>query len=96
MDRGYDDNKIFLKLLNENQDFVIRIRKNRKLYYQNRWFSATELCARRKGKVKMRLRYRGEEHEAYLSHVKVRLTAAKREVFLVLVYEITENPIRQQ
>ena len=85
--------KIFLKLLNENQDFVIRIRKNRKLYYQNRWFSATELCARRKGKVKMRLRYRGEEHEAYLSHVKVQLTAAKREVFLVLVYGITENPM---
>ena len=93
MDRGYDDNKIFLKLLNEDQDFVIRIRKNRKLYYQNRWFSAAELCARRKGKVKMRLRYRGEEHDAYLSHVKVRLTAAKREVFLVLVYGITENPM---
>ena len=93
MDRGYDDNKIFLKLLNEKQDFVIRIRKNRKLYYQNRWFSAAELCARRKGKVKMRLRYRGEEHDAYLSHVKVRLTAAKREVFLVLVYGITENPM---
>ena len=93
MDRGYDDNKIFLKLLNKNQDFVIRIRKNRKQYYQNRWFSATELCARRKGKVKMRLRYRGEEHDAYLSHVKVRLTAAEREVFLVLVYGITENPM---
>ena len=41
----------------------------------------------------MRLRYRGEEHDAYLSHVKVRLTAAKREVFLVLVYGITENPM---
>ena len=41
----------------------------------------------------MRLRYRGEEHEAYLSHVKVQLTAAKREVFLVLVYGITENPM---
>ena len=67
MDRGYDDNKVFLKLLNKNQNFVIRIRKNRKLYYQNRWFSATELCARRKGKVKMRLRYRGEEHEVSIA-----------------------------
>lgn len=93
MDRGYDDNKIFLKLLDENQDFVIRIRKNRKLYYQNRWFTASELCSRRKGKVKMRLRYRGMEHDAYLSHIKVRLTASKREVFLVLVYGITENPM---
>ena len=93
MDRGYDDNKLFLKLLDEGQDFVIRIRKNRKLYYQNRWFLAPELCARRKGKVKMKLYYRGKEHDAYLSHVKVKLTASKRDVNLVLVYGITENPM---
>ena len=93
MDRGYDDNKLFLKLLDAEQDFVIRIRKNGKLYYQNRWFLAPELCARRKGKVKMKLYYRGQEHDAYLSHVKVKLTASKREVNLVLVYGITENPM---
>lgn len=93
MDRGYDDNKIFLKLLDEQQDFVIRIRKNRKLYYQNRWFPASELCARRKGKLKMRVRYKGQEHEAFLSHVKVRLTASKREVNLVLVYGISDTPM---
>ena len=93
MDRGYDDNKLFLKLLNAKQDFVIRIRKNRKLYYQNRWFTAPELCARRKGKVKMKLRYRGKDHDAYLSHVKVKLTASKRDVNLVLVYGITEHPM---
>jgi len=93
MDRGYDDNKIFLKLLDDGQDFVIRIRKNRKLFYQNRWFSATELCARRKGKVKMKLHYRGKDHDAYLSHIKVQLTASKREVNLVLVYGITESPM---
>lgn len=93
MDRGYDDNKLFLKLLNAKQDFVIRIRKNRKLYYQNRWFTAPELCARRKGKVKMKLRYRGRDHDAYLSHVKVKLTASKRDVNLVFVYGITEHPM---
>ena len=93
MDRGYDDNKFFLKLLNEQQDFVIRIRKNRKLYYQNRWFSASELCARRKGKIKMCVRYKGTDHEAWLSHIKVRLTASKREVNLVLVYGISDTPM---
>ena len=93
MDRGYDDNKLFLKLLDAGQDFVIRIRKSRKLYYQNRWFLAPELCARRKGKLKMKLCYRGKEHDAYLSHVKVKLTASKRDVNLVLVYGITENPM---
>ena len=93
MDRGYDDNKIFLKLLDEGQDFVIRIKKNRKLFYQNRWFSASELCARRKGKIKMNVRYHGIDHEAYLSHVKVKLTASKREVNLVLVYGISDSPM---
>ena len=93
MDRGYDDNKIFLKLLDEEQDFVIRIRKNRKLFYQNKWFSASELCARRKGKLKMIVRYKGKDHEAYLSHIKVRLTASKRDVNLILVYGITESPM---
>lgn len=93
MDRGYDDNKIFLKLLDEQQNFVIRIRKNRKLYYQNRWFPASELCARRKGKIKMCVRYEGADHEVWLSHVKVRLTASKREVNLVLVYGISDTPM---
>ena len=93
MDRGYDDNKIYNKLMDAKQDFVIRIRKNRKLFYENRWFTASELCARRKGKIKMTLRYKGKDHDAYLSHVKVRLTASKREVYLVLVYGITEHPM---
>lgn len=93
MDRGYDDNKIFLKLLDDEQNFVIRIRKNRKLFYQNRWFPASELSARRKGKIKMNVRYHGIDHEAYLSHVKVKLTASKREVNLVLVYGISDNPM---
>lgn len=93
MDRGYDDNKIFLKLMDEQQDFVIRIRKSRKLYYQNRWFPASELCARRKGKIKMCVRYNSEDHETWLSHVKVRLTASKREVNLVLVYGISDTPM---
>lgn len=93
MDRGYDDNKIFLKLLDKHQDFVIRIRKSRKFYYKNRWFPASELCARRKGKIKMCVRYKGADHEAWLSHVKVRLTASKREVNLVLVYGISDSPM---
>ena len=93
MDRGYDDNKIFLKLLDEKQNFVIRIRKSRKLYYQNRWFPTSELCARRKGKIKMCVRYKGADHEAWLSHVKVRLTASKREVNLVLVYGLSDSPM---
>lgn len=31
MDRGYDDNKMFLKLVSMNQDYVIRLTVKRKL-----------------------------------------------------------------
>lgn len=93
MDRGYDDNKMFRKLWELGQDFVIRLTQKRKLYFHGKWVPATKLCAERKGKVKMNLFYKGKDHEAYISHVKVQLTAAKRNVYLVLVYGITEHPM---
>ena len=40
MDRGYDDNKIFLKLDELDQNYVIRLKKNRKLFYHNKWILA--------------------------------------------------------
>lgn len=93
MDRGYDDNKMFLKLDELGQDYVIRLKSNRKLLYHNKWTMATELRNRRKGKVKTNVIYRGKEHEAYLSHVKVQITASRKDIYLVLVYGITEHPM---
>ena len=93
MDRGYDDNKMFLKLDELRQDYVIRLKSNRKLLYHNKWTMATELRNRRKGKIKTNVIYRGKEHEAYLSHVKVQITASRKDICLVLVYGITEHPM---
>lgn len=93
MDRGYDDNKMFLKLDELKQDYVIRLTARRKLLFHNRWVSATELCNRRKGKVKMPLYYKGREQDAYLSHVKVQITASRKDIYLVLVYGVTEHPM---
>lgn len=93
MDRGYDDNKIFNKLFCSDQSFVIRLTSKRKALYHNKWIPVTELRNRRKGKIKLKLFYRGQEHDAYLSHVKVQITAARRPVNLVLVYGITEHPM---
>ena len=86
MDRGYDDNKMFLKLDSMRQDYVIRLTAKRKLLYHNKWVFATELRNRRKGKVKLPLFYKGKMHEAYLSHVKVQITASRKDIYLVLVY----------
>lgn len=54
---------------------------------------ATQLRNRRKGKIKTSLFYKGKEHEACLSHVKVQITASKKDIYLVLVYGIAEHPI---
>lgn len=93
MDRGYDDNKMFLKLDDLEQDYVIRLTSKRKLLYHNKWTPATELRDRRKGKIKTSVFYRGKEHEAYLSHVRVQITASRKDIYLVLVYGITEHPM---
>lgn len=93
MDRGYDDNKMFLKLDSMGQDYVIRLTAKRKLLYHNKWVFATELRNRRKGKVKLPLFYKGKMHEAYLSHVKIQITASRKDIYLVLVYGITEHPM---
>ena len=93
MDRGYDDNKMFLKLDSMGQDYVIRLTAKRKLLYHNKWVFATELRNRRKGKVKLPPFYKGKMHEAYLSHVKVQITASRKDIYLVLVYDITEHPM---
>ena len=53
MDRGYDDNKMFLKLDKLGQEYVIRLTSKRKLLYHNKWTPATELRDRRKGKIKL-------------------------------------------
>lgn len=93
LDRGYDDNKIFQLLDELQQDYVIRLTAKRKLFYHNKWVKATELRNRRKGKIKTPVIYKGQTHNAYLSHIKVQITASKKDIYLVLVYGITEHPM---
>lgn len=69
------------------------LKSNRKLLYHNRWTMATQLRDRRKGRIKMKLFYKGKEHKAYLSHVKVQITVSRKNICLVLVYGTTEHPI---
>lgn len=46
--KGYDNNKMFLRLDSMKQDYVIRLTAKRKLLYHNKWVFATELRNRRK------------------------------------------------
>ena len=72
---------------------MIRLTAKRNGLYHNKWVFATELRNRRKGKVKLPLFYKGKMHDAYLSHVKVQITASRKDIYLVLVYGITEHPM---
>lgn len=93
MDRGYDDNKMFLKLDSMEQDYIIRLTAKRKLLFHNKWIPATRLRNQRKGKIKASFFYNGKNHAAYLSHVKVQITASKKDICLVLVYGLSEHPM---
>ena len=84
---------MFLKLDSMGQDYVIRLTAKRRLLYHNKWVYATELRNRRKGKIKLPLFYKGKPQEAYLSHVKVQITASRKDIYLILVYGITEHPM---
>ena len=84
---------MFLKLDELKQDYVIRLKSNRKLWFHGKWVPATQLRNQRKGKIKTTLTYKGKTHDAYLSHVKVQITASRKDVYLVLVYGITEHPM---
>lgn len=57
-------------------------------------YHVTELCNRRKGKIKLPLFYKVKMRNAYLSHVKVQITVSRKDIYLVLVYGITEHPMR--
>ena len=93
MDSGYDDNKMFLKLDDLKQYYVIRLTAKRNIYFHGKWLPATQLRDQRKGKIKTPLVYKGKSHDAYLSHVKVQITASKKDIYLVLIYGITEHPM---
>ena len=60
MDRGYDDNKMFLKLDDLKQDYVIRLTAKCKLFFHGKWVPATQLRNQRKGKIKTVLCYKGK------------------------------------
>jgi hypothetical protein len=59
----------------------------------HKWVPATQRRNHRKGKIKTPLLFHGKRCDAYLSHVKVQITASKKDIYLVLVYGITEHPM---
>lgn len=92
-DRGYDSNEIFKHYLKQKQYFVIRLKENRKIYRNHKWYKITTLRDSFKGKIKMKLMFQGEEKECSVSVVKAQITAEKKWINLVFVYGLSETPM---
>lgn len=92
-DRGYDSNEIFRHYYKRNQYFVIRLKENRKVYRNHKWYKITALRDAYKGKVKMDIFFQGEQKECKISTFKVKITAEKKWVNLLIVYGLGEKPM---
>ena len=92
-DRGYDDNKVYNYYFNKHQFFVTRLKENRKVYFKHKWYPITTLRDSRKGKVKIKVMFQGEEKECFVSVLRVQITAKKKWLNLVLVYGLGEIPM---
>lgn len=92
-DRGYDNNLIFNHYFEKKKYFVIRLKENRKVYCNHKWYKITTIRDSHKGKIKMKLLFQGEEKECSVSVIKVQITAKKKWINLVLVYGLGETPM---
>lgn len=59
MGRGCDNIEVMKKVLKQEDNFIIRLKRNRNLLYQNKMLSVHNLAIRRKGKVNFRSEIKG-------------------------------------
>lgn len=91
-DRGYDDNKIFKYMSNNDYYFVLRLDDERTLLFKGKKRSVGEVAKTRKGKIIYKALFgNNEEYELVLSYTKAVLPANKEEYTLVIVYGLSES-----
>jgi hypothetical protein len=99
-DRGFDRNAVFEKMFEQNQHFIIRIKKNRHVCYvsdgEEKTACVPELAEKYKGKYAFQFKKTGrrEKIECKVSCVPVSLPAYKdKGLTLVIVYGFGEEPM---
>lgn len=94
MDRGYDNIEVMKKVLKQENNFIIRLKKNRNLLYQNKKFSVHDLAIRRKGKINFRSEIKGTTYDLKVSHLTVEIPSLKGKKFtMVIVYGYGKEPM---
>ena len=92
-DRGYDSNAIFNYYYHKKQYFIIRLKENRKIYRNHKWYPITAFRDALKGKINIKLLFQGEEKECKVSIIKSQITANKKWINLIFVYGLSETPM---
>ena len=92
-DRGYDSNDLFNYYLKNKQHYIIRLTKKRNVYINGKKHNVGDIAKRKKGKVKINLQFQNEMKECYATCIKVKITANKSNINLVLLYGLGEEPL---
>jgi len=94
MDREYDNVMIMKKILGQGDHFIIRLKKNRHLHYQNKKLSVRELALRRKGKINFQTEIKGNTYHLKVSHIAVEIPSLKgKKMTMVVVYGYGKDPM---
>jgi len=94
MDRDYDNVEMMKRILGQGDNFVIRLKKNRHLIYQNKKLSVRDLALRRKGKINFRTEIKGTVYDLKVSHITVEIPSLKgQKLTMVVVYGYGKDPM---
>lgn len=94
MDRGYDNIAIMKKVLQQKNNFIIRMKKTRNVLYQNKKYNIYDLALRRKGKINFQSEIKGSVYDLKVSHLTVEIPSLKGKKFtMVIVYGYGKEPM---
>ena len=94
MDRDYDNVGVMKEIVGQKNDFIIRLKKNRHLLYQNKKLSVRDLALRRKGKINFRSEIKGNVYDLKVSHITVELPSFKEQkMTMLVVYGYGKDPM---
>lgn len=93
MDRGYDNNNVFRLLEKLQQNYVIRLKLNRKIRIIGTKYSTDELCSKYTGKYVTKVIYHGRVRKAKLSVVHGCLSGSERPLSIILIFGLSDHPM---
>ena len=93
MDRGYDSNSVFQLLENLGQNYVIRLKLNRKVRVGSKKYSINDLCSKYKGKYKTKVVYHGRVRKARMTVIKGCLSGSDRLLSIILIFGLSDHPM---